>query len=307
MDGLPTQAKGLIIVVLGVLVLTPDTLLIRLIAVDHWTLLVWRGLLQALGLSVLVACFHGRDTLACFRAVGLAGYSAAFLFALGTVLFVVALSYTSVANTLIIVASAPFFAALASRVFLGEEIALRTWIAILVALGGIVLLALESLGSGALWGDLAALGVAMAMGGNFTVVRHARAVNMIPAMALSGVIVALVAAPIAPSSVVLDDAQLAFMLAMGLFVVPVSFALITLGPRYLPAAEVSLLTQLEAVLGPLWVWLVIGEAPGPWGLAGGAVVIATLTIHSLLALRNQKTLTGQQSSEDRDPAASVLD
>jgi drug/metabolite transporter (DMT)-like permease len=287
MDGLTAQAKGLIIVVLGVLALTPDTLLIRLIAVDHWTLLVWRGLLQALGLSVLVACFHGRDTLACFRAVGLAGYSAAFLFALGTVLFVVALSYTSVANTLIIVASAPFFAALASRVFLGEEIALRTWLAIAVALGGIVLLAFESLGTGALWGDLAALGVAIAMGGNFTVVRHARAVNMIPAMALSGLIVALAAAPIAPADVVLGDAQLVYMLAMGLFVVPVSFALITLGPRYLPAAEVSLLMLLETVLGPLWVWLAIGEAPGPLGFLGGSVVVATLAAHSALALRGE--------------------
>ena len=287
MDGLPTQAKGLIIVVLGVLVLTPDTLLIRLIAVDHWTLLVWRGLLQALGLSVLVACFHGRHTLTCFRAVGLAGYSAAFLFALGTVLFVVALSCTSVANTLIIVASAPFFAALASRVFLGERIASRTWLAIFVALGGIVLLAFESLGTGALWGDLAALGVAVAMGGNFTVVRHARAVNMIPAMALSGLIVAIVATPIAPAAVVLDDAQLAFMLAMGLFVVPVSFALITLGPRYLPAAEVSLLMLLETVLGPLWVWLAIGEAPGTMAFLGGSIVVATLAAHSALALRRE--------------------
>jgi hypothetical protein len=103
---------------------------------------------------------------------------------------------------------------------------------------------------------------------------------MIPAMALSGLIVALAAAPIAPAAVVLGDAQLAYMLAMGLFVVPVSFALITLGPRYLPAAEVSLLMLLETVLGPLWVWLAIGEAqhrgrdpgrplrPRPQGRAG---------------------------------------
>jgi drug/metabolite transporter (DMT)-like permease len=283
MDGLPDHAKGLIIVVLGVLVLTPDTLLIRLIALDPWTVLVWRGLLQALGLTVLIACFYGRGTVACFRAVGLRGYSAALLFAVSTVLFIVALAHTSVANTLIIVASAPFFAALASRVFLGERIAGRTWAAILAALGGIFLLAFESLGRGSIWGDLAALGVAVAMGGNFTVVRHARAVNMIPAMALSGLIVGL-AALLATEPVVLDQTQLAWMLVMGLFVVPVSFALITLGPRYLPAPEVSLLLLLETVLGPFWVWLALGEAPGPWALAGGAVVVATLAVHSALAL-----------------------
>jgi drug/metabolite transporter (DMT)-like permease len=110
---------------------------------------------------------------------------------------------------------------------------------------------------------------------------------MIPAMALSGLIVALVAAPIAPAAVVLDDAQLAFMLAMGLFVVPVSFALITLGPRYLPAAEVSLLMLLETVLGPLWVWLAIGEAPGNMAFLGGSIVVATLAAHSAFALRSE--------------------
>jgi drug/metabolite transporter (DMT)-like permease len=283
MDGLPEHAKGLVIVVVGVLVLTPDTLLIRLIALDPWTVLVWRGLLQALGLTVLVACFYGRETPACFRAVGGRGYGAALLFALSTVLFVVALAHTSVANTLIIVASAPFFAALASRIFLGEGIARRTWIAIVVALSGIFLLAFESLGSGSLWGDLAALGVAIAMGGNFTVIRHARAINMVPAMALSGLIVGLVALLVAEPAV-LDRMQLVWMLVMGLFVVPVSFALISLGPRYLPAAEVSLLLLLETVLGPLWVWLALGETPGPWALAGGAVVVATLAVHSALAL-----------------------
>ena len=283
MDGLPDHAKGLVIVALGVLVLTPDTLLIRLIALDPWTVLVWRGLLQAVGLSVLIACFYGRETPACFRAVGRRGYAAALLFALGTVLFIVALAHTSVANTLIIVASAPFFAALASRVFLGERIARHTWAAIVVALSGIFLLAFESLGSGSLWGDLAALGVAITMGGNFTVVRHARAVNMIPAMALSGLIVGL-AALLVGEPAALDQTQLAWMLVMGLFVVPVSFALITLGPRYLPAPEVSLLLLLETVLGPFWVWLALGEAPGTIALIGGAVVVATLTAHSALAL-----------------------
>ncbi len=283
MDGLPDHAKGLMIVVLGVLVLTPDTLLIRLIAIDPWTVLVWRGFLQALGMTVLIVCFYGRGTMACFKAVGRRGYAAALLFALGTVLFIVALALTSVANTLIIVASAPFFAALASRVFLGEGIARRTWAAIVVALGGIFLLAFESLRSGSLWGDLAALGVAITMGGSFTVMRHARAVNMIPAMALAGLIVGLAALLVAEPAV-LDRTQLAWMLVMGLFVVPVSFALITLGPRYLPAPEVSLLLLLETVLGPFWVWLALGEAPGPWALVGGAVVVATLAVHSALAL-----------------------
>ncbi len=290
MDGRSMHARGLAIVTLGVLILTPDALLIRLIRVDHWTLLVWRGYLQGLGMFLLLLAVYRRDTLASFKAIGIRGLAATLAFATGTVLFIVALTYTSAANVLIIVASSPFFAALASRVFLAEQIATATWVAILVALGGIGLLGFEGLGHSAFLGDLAALGVAVTLGANFTILRHARRVNMIPAMALSGLLVGLVASPLA-QPVELGQSQLIYLLIMGLFVVPVSFALITLGPRYLPAPEVSLLLLLETVLGPLWVWLVIGEAPGPLALAGGAVVVATLAAHSALALR-QKVRAG---------------
>jgi drug/metabolite transporter (DMT)-like permease len=286
MDGLSTHAKGLAIVTLGVLILTPDALLVRLIGIDHWNLLVWRGFLQGFGLLLLLLAFYRGGTLASFRAIGRRGLAASLVFATGTVLFIVALTHTSAANTLIIVASSPFFSALASRIFLGERIAPATWGAILLALGGIGLLAVEGLGRGAFLGDLAALGVAVTLGANFTILRHARAVNMIPAMALSGFLVGLVASLFAVP-VALSDGQLGYMLVMGLVVVPLSFALITLGPRYLPAPEVSLLLLLETVLGPFWVWLVIGERPGPLALAGGAVVVATLAAHSALALRRQ--------------------
>jgi len=286
MDGQSMHAKGLAIVTLGVLILTPDVLLIRLIGVDHWTLLAWRGYLQGLGMLLLLLAVYRRGTLSSFKAIGIRGLGATLTFSAGTVLFVVALTYTSAANVLIIVASSPFFAALASRVFLGERIAGMTWAAILVALGGIGLLALEGLGRSAFLGDLAALGVAVTLGANFTILRHAREVNMIPAMALSGLLVGLIASPLA-QPVELGQSQLLYLVIMGLFVVPLSFALITLGPRYLPAPEVSLLLLLETVLGPLWVWLVIGEAPGPLALAGGGVVVATLAAHSALALRQQ--------------------
>lgn len=286
-----TQAKGLAIVLTGVLIITPDTLLIRLIATDHWTLLVWRGFLMAIGLAaLLVAVYRGR-TLSIVKAIGVRGLWAAALFSVGTVLFVVALTYTSVANTLIIVASAPFFAALASRIFLRERIARHTWIAIVVALGGIAVLAWDSLGKSSLLGDLAALGVAVSLGLEFTIVRHARAVNMIPAMAISGVIVGL-GALLVTAPAALDATQLGYMLLMGLVVVPVSFALITLGPRYIPAPEVGLMLLLETVLGPFWVWLVIDEAPSALAVAGGAVVVATLAAHSALSLRQQRRPAG---------------
>ena len=285
MDDRSTHAKGRAIVSLGVLILTPDSLLVRLIGIDTWNMLIWRGFLQALGLTLLILLWYRRGAPAKLLAIGRRGLAIALLFSLGTVLFIFALNHTSVANTLIIVASAPLFAALGSRIFLREAIALRTWLAILAALCGIALLAADGIGQGTLPGDLAALGVAITMGADFVVLRHARAVNMIPAMAVSGLLVGALALFMAPA-IVLDQQQVLYLLLMGLVVVPISFALITIGPRYLPAPEVGLLMLLETVLGPFWVWLVIGERPTNLGLVGGAIVVATLAAHSAFALRS---------------------
>ena len=125
-----------------------------------------------------------------------------------------------------------------------------------------------------------------AMRPDLTIVRHARAVNMIPAMAMSGVVGALVVWPLAAPAAV-TGTDLVLLAVMGLIVLPVSFGAVTLGPRYIPAPEVSLLFLLETVLGPLWVWLVLSEDPGPRALLGGAVVVGTLLVHSAVALRRE--------------------
>jgi drug/metabolite transporter (DMT)-like permease len=279
------HAKGLIIVLLGVLVLTPDVLLIRLAGVDHWHVLIWRGLAQAIGVTTILLALNGRATPGIFRAVGSQGLLAAMLLAASSLMFVIALSHTTAANVLIILAITPFFAALTSRAFLGEAIGRRTWLAIAAAVGGMVLLALDSMDREALIGDLIALGAAFTLGSSFTALRRGRKVNMLPAIAIGGLLFAAISWWQAPETPLGRD-QMTFLFLMCL-IVPVSSALVATGLRYLPAPEVSLLTQIEVVLGPLWVWLVIDEAPGPWALAGGIVVISTLTIHSLLTLRGQ--------------------
>jgi len=193
---------------------------------------------------------------------------------------------------LVIVAAAPLAAAVFSLVFLREGVPLRTWAAITLAVAGIALLVSEDLGSGSLLGDLAAALCALCIGAGFTIARHARAVSMVPAMALSGLLTAGIALPVALATehgaLLFTGAQLGYTLAMGLVVVPLSFALITLGPRYLPAAEVGLIMLLETVLGPFWVWLAIGEYPGDLALVGGALVVATLAGHSLGGARRRR-------------------
>ena len=276
---------GLALVVTGVLVLTPDALLIRLIDEDVWSVIVWRGLLQALGLTVILACFYGRATPRLFLAVGRFGVLAAGIFAVGTFFFVTAITNTSVANALVLIATAPFFAAIYSWLLLRERVPMRTWLAILAALCGIVVLAFDGISAGSLLGDMAALGCAMTVSANFTVLRHMRGRNMIPSMVLSGLIVGLVALAIAPATT-FTQAQVGYAILMGLFVMPISLALLTLGPRFLPAPEVSLLLLLETVLGPFWVWLVLDETPNLFTLVGGGIVVGALTVHSWMTRRS---------------------
>lgn len=274
--------KGLLITGAGVLAITPDSLLVRLIAADDWTLLFWRGLLQ--GLAILLGCavIYRGQFLPTVRAVGRAGLWFALIFAVGTVFFILSLGLTKVANTLFIVSSAPLFAALISWVFLGERPPLRTWLAIACALFGIAVIASGSIeeGQSSLLGDLAALGAALSMAGTFSIARHARARTLVPAMGLAGLLTALLVVPVAaPLSVASED--LLWLALMGLVVLPVGFGLMTVGPRYIPAAEVSLLLLLEAVLGPFWVWWALGEHPGATGLIGGTIVLGTLAIFAL--------------------------
>ncbi len=291
MERLPDHAKGLAITVVGTLVLSPDGLLIRLVAVDTWTILFWRGLLIAVALTIGLAVVHRRDTFARLRAVGWAGLAVAVVFSFGSVCFIVAINITSVANTLLIASSAPLFAALSAWIFIGEGVARRTWIAILLASAGIAVILSGSLGGGTLPGDLAALGTAISIAGGFTIIRRYRHVNMIPAMAASGLIVAAVSwFRAAPLSIGGEDVL--WLGLMGLVVMPAATALTTLGPRYLPAPEVSLILLLEAVLGPFWVWLVLAEQPSPHAFIGGAVVVAALAGHAISSLRRKPAKEG---------------
>ena len=283
MRDLPDHVKGLSITTFGVLVLTPDSLLVRLIGIDSWSMVFWRGLLMATALTLGLAVYYRGTVWARFRAVGRTGLAVAGLFSMSSVFFILALHNTSVANTLVIVAAAPLIAAVLTRLFLAEPVPLRTWAAILAALCGILILVSDSQQGGTLGGDAAAFGTAVCMAIAFTLIRRARALNMMPAMAISGFLSALAMLPLA-SPFALAAGEVWLLAVMGLFVLPVSFGLTALGPRYLPAPEVTLMLLLETVLGPFWVWLVLEETPSLYALAGGGIVIGALILHSIAAL-----------------------
>ena len=283
MDGLSSHAKGLLITGLGVLIITPDSLLIRLISVDPWTLLFWRGLLSAIGMNAALLVLYRGRAWSQVRQIGGAGAIVAGIFGIGTVTFIVSITHTTAANTLFIVSTSPLFAALAAWLLMREPVSRRTWIAIAFSITGIGVIASGGMDEGTLTGNLSALATAVILGTSFALVRRHRARNMVPAMGLGGLVTAAIAFPLAqPLSVVATDVWL--LMVMGLVMLPLSFSLMFIGPRYIPAPEVSLLLLLEAVLGPLWVWMALGEDPGARTLAGGFIVLATLAAHSLIRL-----------------------
>lgn len=274
--------KGLLITVLGVFVISPDVLLIRLMGADTFTILFWRGLLSGLAILAVYWALTGRGFAAGLRAQGLAGIGIMLVFCAGTFCFLYAATHTQAANTLFISSTAPVFAAILSLVFLGEVVPLRTWVTIGLTMLGIGIIAAGSLqpGGGSLDGDLAALGAAISMAATFTIARARRALSMVPAMGLAGLLTAVLALPLAPG-VQMSGPDILWMALLGLVVVPGGFGLLTTGPRYLPAPDVSLIMLLEAVLGPLLVYWVLHEHPGNHALLGGGLILTVLALSSL--------------------------
>lgn len=279
------HAKGILLTALGVLFISPDTLLIRLVDMNVWNLAVWRGAMQAIGLTAILFCYYGRHTIDAFRAIGLVGLGLAMIFAVNTLCFIAAVTHTTVANVLIILASTPFFAAIMSIVILHEHVPLRTWLSIALAGLGIGLIVFDSLGSRALFGDVMAIIAATLLALKFTIVRRRRHINMIPALAVSGLVFAGIAFVMVGTLAVPSDPQIMWLLILGFAVLAPAVALMTLGPRYISAPEAGLLMLLETVLGPLWVWLVLSETPSKIALIGGSVVVTTLLANGFWGLR----------------------
>ncbi len=294
MSKLSPTLYGTLLTVAGVLILTPDGLLVRLANLDSWTLLFWRGLLFAAGILGFYVLRFRTGVVDRIRAMGWRGLQAAVFFASSTIFFVLAILNTSVANTLVIIATAPLCSAILSRVFLKEQISRSTWIAILVSVGGIGILFVGNLTSGNRAGDFFAFCSALSIASQITTVRLARTVDMVPSLGISGLMIAVIVLPFAAPLQVSAE-SFSILTLNALIILPLSFGLITIGPRYISAAEVSLIMLLETFIGPVWAWLFIHEAPETETLIGGALVLTTLMVHALYNARTNKTAVDNQT------------
>ena len=272
--------------------LSPDAILMRLLNAETLTVFFWRGISLCVGISIIMLIMYRKETVKQFLKIGKPGLLISLVFASSTLCFTAAIQNTSISNTLVIISTSPMFAALFSWIFLKEKIKLITWIAMIIIIGAIAAIMSNSFAAGSLFGDICAFGSAIFMAISFTITRRHKHVNMVPAMAVSGVIATLMAIPlvIATGSAFALPASSISYLVLGGFFISVAFALITLGPRYMPAPEVGLIMPLETVLGSYLGWIFLREEPSILTLIGGLVVIATLSIHAWLSLKATKKM-----------------
>lgn len=285
------HTRGMLLTLTAVFILSPDALLVRLISVDSWTLLFWRGLLSGSTLLVSLLLLYRQQLVQMIRATGRLGFLSAGAAATGNIFFVCSLRQTTAANTLVILAATPLLAALASRIFIKEQVPRRTWLAISTAFIGILVLFSGSLGSQSLLGDLLAVCAACCWASTLVIVRAARPLNMIPANAFGNLLVAPIVLLFGAAPLSVPASDYGLLLILGILVLPLSYALITLAPRLLPAPEVSLTLLLETLLGPFWVWLVVNEEPTMATIIGGTLILGTLITHTLISMHSPQNLS----------------
>ncbi len=253
----------------------------------------WRSLFAALFVAGYLLLVR-RDGLRGVRSAGWPGVVSGCMWAVMYTCFMLALTLTTVANTLLVMSVGPLVTAVLTRIVLRTPVAPRTWIAIAAATAGMAWMfargeALEAGGASHLLGMLIAFAVPLAAAVNLVTLQKTRArVDLIPAVFLGGAISAALTLALAlPLRASASD--IALLALLGCFQLGLPCMLMVIAARHLSAPEISLLALLEVMLGPLWAWLGAGEVPAPATLAGGAVVLSALVLNEVAALRRGKS------------------
>ena len=280
-----TRNKGLILSLIGVLILSPDSLLIRLVNLDDFSLIFYRSALPVITIFLFLLYIYKFKIFNSFFVIGKIGILYAILYAITHVCFVYSIQNTSVANTLVLIAAAPIFAAIFSVFILKEIPNYFTWIIIFIALIGMIIIGWGSYITSGIFGDLMALIVALGMGFSMVLVRFYKNIDLVPACLIGCVIAALYALPF-NINFSLNNSQIILILMMCLIILPIPFMILTIAPKYAPAHEVALIFLMESVLGTAWVWLVIKEVPPDNTIIGGIILLIAVSVFIIKTTRD---------------------
>jgi drug/metabolite transporter (DMT)-like permease len=271
------RRRGRLFVALAAVAWSTAGLFQRELSVDVPTQLAGRALFAALGLLAYIGLSERTRVLQAFRAIGRDGIAIVVLLAVSSASFLVALNHASVANVLFMQALAPIIAA-ALGTLLGESVPPRTWIAMGVALAGVAVM-VGGPGSASWLGQGLSLLMAASFAVTLVITRHRHDVSMAPATCLSQLLVFAASAPFAHAAEV-GARDLVLFATLGVFQIGLGLIFLTIGGRLIPAGEVALITLLEIVLGPLWVWAFLAERPATATLVGGVIVLAAVLVQA---------------------------
>jgi drug/metabolite transporter (DMT)-like permease len=282
LDHARRERRGQIYVALAAVAWSSAGVLQRQLTLDTATQVAGRAAFAGLSLLAYVAVVERGRVLHACRSVGLAGVGVAVCMAVASGGFIAALNHTTVARVLFILAIAPVLAAALAWMLLGEPVGRRSVFAMAMALAGVTVM-VGVPGAGNPTGDAIAFMTALAFALALVITRHRRDVSMAPATILSQVLLVLIFAPFATPSEI-GGADTVWLALLGAGQIGLGLVLLTIGARLIPAAQVGLITLLEVVLGPIWVWIALGEQPDTATLIGGAIVIAAIVVQTRGAL-----------------------
>jgi drug/metabolite transporter (DMT)-like permease len=272
------HAQGVLLIILSAIAYSSAGFFTRLIHLDAWTMLFWRGLFAGLMILCVIVVQERGHTMAAIRAIGRPGFAAALCSTAATILYLNAFRRTSVADVAVIFALAPFLTAGLGWLCLGVTEAWTTLAASLFALLGVGIMVSGAVAEGHLFGDLLAFGMVVCMAIMMLIIRQQQQTRMLPAACLSALLCPLLVWPFtSPLAVGMGDMLNLFLFGTTQFGLGLVF--LTLGGRLVSATENALINTLEIPLAIAWVWLCFDEAPSIASLVGGIIVTATIVAH----------------------------
>ncbi len=278
------RRKGYLITLLGVFWLSPDALVLRLINTDAVNIIAFRGGMAVITLYLFLLWRDGRAAFTKFLHGGWPMIIIGLMYAINSAAFVYAVEHTAVANVLVILAATPLFAAVLGWLLLSEIPAKMTLLAILLGGAGVMVSAIGGVTGGSATGIIASVTTTVLLAAQFTMLRYWPKVDNVGAVIVGSALMGIAGFSFGhPLS--LDGYPLLLAIMLGLALTPIAYTLVTIGPRYLSSAEVSLTMLLETALGPLWVWLFLHEEPPATALTGGGIIILAVMVASYSAFR----------------------
>ena len=279
-----SQQKGSLLAFIAVILITPDSIFIRLSNIETWGMLFYRGAIPFVVVLIGLIFFYKNNLLKALVGIGYPGIFYVISFSICNITFIISIQNTNVANTLVMIAMAPMLSAILGSIFLKEVPDSKTWIAIIITLIAVSYIFHDSIEMGNFYGDLFGLITAFGLACNAVIARFAKNRDLVPSAVIGKLCVAIFAFFFV-DTFSLVGTDLIFVPLMCVMCVAIPFVLVTIAPRFIPAEEVNLFFLLETIIGPFWVWLIINEQPSIETIQGGSIILITIAIHSYLKLK----------------------